>query len=153
MLQGPLPNTDWPFAGSWSGHRRLRWPWEGVEKGPSRIFWGSGPFVLHFLGSWLSFLEPPYVDAGGLSPNTWERLERLSSAWEQARLGIERERPQGTEPESGVVMNPTRRSQTPLAPNEVDAIRTARAHGESVLSICRRFDIHRVAVWEKTRTN
>ncbi|MDU4922670.1 recombinase zinc beta ribbon domain-containing protein [Dermabacter sp.] len=93
------------------------------------------------------------VDAGGLSPNTWERLERLSSAWEQAKRGGASKEPPAAEPDPGVVANPTRRSRTPLAPNEVDAIRTARANGESVLSICRRFDIHRVTVWEKTRTS
>lgn len=30
-----------------------------------------------------------YVDAGGLTPNTWQRFERLGSAWQQAKLGIE----------------------------------------------------------------
>lgn len=99
-----------------------------------------------------SFAEPVLiVDAGGLTPNTWKRLERLSSAWEQARLGIGRERPQGAEPESGVVTNPTRRARTPLGPEEVDAIRTARQNGDSVISICRRFDVHRMTVWTHTK--
>ncbi|MFV0252601.1 MAG: hypothetical protein ACK5H2_04625, partial [Beutenbergiaceae bacterium] len=31
------------------------------------------------------------VDAGGLKPNTWQRFERLGSAWQQAKLGIEDE--------------------------------------------------------------
>ena len=46
-----------------------------------------------------------------------------------------------------MVMNPTRRSQTRLSKSEVEAIRTARANGESVTSICRCFDIHRMTVW------
>ena len=91
------------------------------------------------------------VDAGGLSPNTWKRLERLSSAWEQAKRGLASHELASPEQGPGVVLNPTRRSRTPLTPEEVDAIRTARTNGESVVSICRRFNIHRVTVWEKTR--
>jgi len=91
------------------------------------------------------------VDAGGLSPNTWKRLERLSSAWEQAKRGLASQELAAPEQGPGVVLNPTRRSRTPLTPEEVDAIRTARTNGESVVSICRRFNIHRVTVWEKTR--
>lgn len=91
------------------------------------------------------------VDAGGLSPNTWELLERLCSAWEHAKPGIGRDEPLAAEPESGVVLTPMRRPRTPLTAEEVDAIRTARTNGESVVSICRRFNIHRVTVWEKTR--
>ena len=91
------------------------------------------------------------MDAGGLSPNTWARLERLSSAWEQAKPGIVSARPLVTEPEPGAVSNPTRRSRTPLTPEEVDAIRTARTNGESVVSICRQFDIHRMTVWTHTK--
>lgn len=91
------------------------------------------------------------VDASGLSPNAWERLERLSSAWEQAQLRVRREEPRSAEPKSGVVLNPARRSRTPLTPKEVDAIRTARRNGESVISICRRFDIHRMTVWTYTK--
>ena len=95
----------------------------------------------------------PRVDAGGLSPNTWERLERLSAAWEQAKPGIVSARPLVTEPEPGAVSNPTRRSRTPLTPEEVDAIRTARTNGESVLSIAKRFGVHRVTVWEQTKNS
>lgn len=91
------------------------------------------------------------VDAGGLSPNTWKRLERLSSAWEQAKRGLGSEGPQAPEPWIAVVTNPTRRSRTPLAPGEVDAIRTARTNGESVVSICWRFNVHRMTVWTHTK--
>lgn len=98
-------------------------------------------------GSKMSLL----VDAGGLSPNTWERIERLSSMWEQAKQGVGSERPRAGEPDFGVVFNPTRRSRTPLTENEVDAIRAAREAGETVTSIARRFEVHRLTVWERTR--
>ena len=91
------------------------------------------------------------VGAGGLSPNTWQRLERLSVAWEKSKSGIGREAPRAAEPDSGVVWNPTRRSRTPLTDMEVDAIRTARANGESVTSICGRFGVHRMTVWTRSK--
>ncbi len=91
------------------------------------------------------------VDAGGLSPNTWERIERLSSMWEQAKQGVGSERPRAGEPNFGMVFNPTRRSRTPLTENEVGAIRAAREAGETVTSIARRFEVHRLTVWERTR--
>ncbi len=91
------------------------------------------------------------VDAGGLKPNTWQRFERLSSVWKQAKLGVGEE-PRGVaEDEPGVVENPRRRARTPLTDSQVDAIRTARANGESVMSICRRFDVHRMTVWTHTK--
>jgi len=91
------------------------------------------------------------VDAGGLKPNTWQRFERLGSAWNQAKLGID-DKPQGAgEGEPAVIAKPGRRARTPLTESQVDAIRTARANGESVISICRRFDVHRMTVWTYTR--
>ena len=91
------------------------------------------------------------VDAGGLKPNTWQRFERLGSAWEQAKLGFE-DAPHGdTEGEPGVVANPRRRARTPLTESQVDAIRTARANGESVVSISRQFGVHRMTVWTHTK--
>lgn len=91
------------------------------------------------------------VDAGGLKPNTWQRFERLGSAWQQAKLGIEDEPESAVEDEPGVVANPKRRARTPLTESQVDAIRTARANGESVVSISRRFRVHRMTVWTHTR--
>ena len=91
------------------------------------------------------------VDAGGLKPNTWQRFERLSSAWNQAKLGIGDE-PQGAvEDEPDVVAKPRRRARTPLTDSQVDAIRTARANGESAVSISRRFGVHRMTVWTHTK--
>lgn len=91
------------------------------------------------------------MDAGGLKPNTWQRFERLSSAWNQAKFGIDEELEAIADDEPGVVTNPGRRARTPLNESQVDAIRTARANGESVVSICRRFDVHRMTVWTHTR--
>ena len=91
------------------------------------------------------------VGAGGLSPNTWKRLERLSSAWEREKRDGASEEPPAAEPDPGVVANPTRRSRTPLTEGEADAIRTAKATGESTMSIAKRFGIHRVTVWEHTK--
>ena len=48
-------------------------------------------------------------------------------------------------------MEPKRRSRTPLTAKQIDAIQTARNNGESVMSIARRFEVGRMAVWEKTR--
>ena len=97
------------------------------------------------------FGEHPWVDVGGLKPNTWQRFERLSSAWNQAKLRIVDEPDGATDDEPGVVANPRRRARTPLTEIQVDAIRTARANGESVISICQRFDVHRMTVWTHTR--
>lgn len=91
------------------------------------------------------------VDAGGLKPNTWQRFERLSSAWEQAKLCMGLESNGAADDEPGVVANPRRRARTPLTESQVDGIRTARANGESVVSICQRFDVHRMTVWTHTR--
>lgn len=93
----------------------------------------------------------PTVDAGGLKPNTWQRFKRLDTAWNQAKLGGDEEPCGNAGDEPGVVANPRRRARTPLTESQVDAIRTARANGESVVSICRRFDVHRMTVWTHTR--
>lgn len=55
------------------------------------------------------------------------------------------------EPEPGAVSNPTRRPRIPLAEAEMDVIRTARADGENVVSICRRFNVNRMTVWAHTK--
>ena len=91
------------------------------------------------------------MDAGGLKPNTWQRFERLSSAWNRAKLVLDDEPVGAAHDEPGVVANPRRRARTPLTESQVDAIRTARANGESVVSICRRFNVHRMTVWTHTK--
>ena len=91
------------------------------------------------------------VDAGGLKPNTWQRFERLGTAWEQVKIGLGDEPQEAVEGEPEVVANPRRRARTPLTDSQVDAIRTARANGESVVSISRRFGVHRMTVWTHTK--
>lgn len=92
-----------------------------------------------------------WVDLGGLKPNTWQMFEGLGSAWEQAKLGIGDGLGEATEEDPEVVANPRRRARTPLTEIQVDAIRTARASGERVVSICRRFDVHQMTVWTHTK--
>jgi len=54
------------------------------------------------------------VDAGGLKPNTWQRFERLSSSWNQAKLRFVDEPDGATDDEPEVVANPRRRLPTIL---------------------------------------
>lgn len=96
--------------------------------------------------------NPSSVDAGGLKPNTWKRVERLESAWGQAKRGVRNPESSPDEALLGIVTEPRRRAQTPLKDQEVDAIRTARDSGERVISIAWRFGVSRMTVWEKTRT-
>lgn len=91
------------------------------------------------------------MEAGGLKPNTWQRFERLSSVWNQAKLVLVDEPDGAADDEPGVVANPRRRARAPLTDGQVDAIRTARANGESVVWICRRFNVHRMTVWTHTK--
>lgn len=91
------------------------------------------------------------MDEGGLNPNIWQRFERLGSAWEQAKLGLDNESVSAAHDEPGVVASPRRRARTPLTESQVDAIRTARANGESVVSIYRRFNVYRMTVWTHTK--
>ncbi|WP_404313539.1 helix-turn-helix domain-containing protein [Agrococcus terreus] len=49
------------------------------------------------------------------------------------------------------VTEPSRPPKTPPTPEEVDAIRTAKANGESVRSIAERFGKHRSTVWRYTK--
>ncbi|UAL28368.1 hypothetical protein K8W59_10765 [Nocardioides rotundus] len=92
------------------------------------------------------------VAGGGPNRNSQRRLDRLVSAWEQGdRVGSDA--PRAVEEwEPGVISNPSRRNRTPLTAREVEAIQTARENGESVLSIAKRFNIHRMTVWEHTKT-
>lgn len=92
------------------------------------------------------------VAGGGPNRNSQQRLDRLVSAWEQGDRGGSDESCVVEQPDPEVVLNPSRRNRTPLTAREVEAIQTARENGESVLSIAKRFNIHRVTVWEHTKT-
>lgn len=91
------------------------------------------------------------VADGGPNRNSQRRLDRLVTAWEQGDQGRSEESQVVDEPDPGVVSNPGRRNRTPLTAKEVEAIQTPRANGESVLSIAKRFDIHRMTVWTHTK--
>lgn len=82
---------------------------------------------------------------------TVRRLDRLDSAWIQESPTPVASPALAFDEGFEVVENPSRRSRTPLTDKEVEAIRTARASGESVLSIAKRFNVHRATVWEYTR--
>lgn len=92
-----------------------------------------------------------WVDASGLKPNIWQRFERLGSAWIQAKRGTTDSARSTQADDFGAVSKPSRRTRTPLTDSEVDAIRTARVSGESVVSISRRFAVHRMTVWSHTK--
>ena len=92
------------------------------------------------------------VDSEVPNLNLMRRLDRLDSAWIQGSQPLEASQPLAFDEGFEVIENPSRRSRTPLTEKEVEAIRTARANGESVLSIAKRFEIHRATVWEQTRS-
>lgn len=71
--------------------------------------------------------------------------------WNQVRLGVYDTEAEQQEHDFDVVTEPSRPPRTPPTPEEVDAIRTARASGESVRSIAERFNKHRSTVWRYTR--
>jgi DNA invertase Pin-like site-specific DNA recombinase len=88
-----------------------------------------------------------------------EPIGTLNIAWnalfrvEQAKRGTPDTPTPVTEVGADVVLNPSRRTRTPLTDKEVEAIRTLRDEGESVLSIAKRFNVHRATVWEHTKTS
>ena len=81
------------------------------------------------------------------------RLDRLDSAWIQGSPTLQASPPLMFDEGFDVVENPSRPNRTPLTKKEVEAIQTARESGESVLSIAKRFGIHRATVWEHTKTS
>ncbi len=91
------------------------------------------------------------VQLVGLEPNELLRFERLETVWDQARRGVcdglAAQREQGFE----VVTEPSRPPRTRPTPEEVDAMRTAKANGESVRSIAERFGKHRSTVSRYTK--
>jgi len=91
------------------------------------------------------------VPLAGLKPNVQQRFERLEAVWNQARLGSYDSEAVQQRDEFDVVTEPSRPPRTPPTPKEVDAIRTAKANGESVRSIAERFNKHRSTVWRYTK--
>ncbi|WP_406708214.1 helix-turn-helix domain-containing protein [Tessaracoccus caeni] len=81
------------------------------------------------------------------------RLERRDSAWIRGSATLQVSPPLTFDEGFDVVENPSRRSRTPLGEKQVEAIRTARAGGESVMVIAERFGVSRMTVWQKTRNS
>ena len=92
------------------------------------------------------------MDAARIKRTDWERIERLSSSWDQVRSGVAGGTVVVESADSTVVRNPKRRARTPLTDAGVEAIRAAREGGEGVMVIAERFGVSRMTVWEKTRT-
>lgn len=68
------------------------------------------------------------MDVGGLKPNVWKRIERLSLAWERTRMDSFEENSEPVSPGSEVVTNPGRHTRTLLTIREAEAIRTGLLH-------------------------
>jgi len=94
-----------------------------------------------------------YVDAMGHYGNRRPRVERLVSAWNQGSGGVAAPVGKPDDPFIGASAEPRRRTRTPLTEAEVDAMRTARAQGVSVIVLARQFGVHRGTVWAKTRAS
>ncbi len=91
------------------------------------------------------------VDAMERCGNRRPRVERLVSAWSQGVHGDAESDGEPEDPLLGVSAEPKKRPRTRLTDKEVDAMRTARALGVSVVALARRFGVHRGTVWAKTR--
>ena len=83
--------------------------------------------------------------------NRRPRAQKLVSAWNQ---GLQRDSDAvGAADDAliGVSAEPKKRPRTRLTESEVNAMRTARANGVSVLTLAKQYGIHRGTVWAKTR--
>ena len=75
----------------------------------------------------------------------------MVSAWNQGVGGDAEPEGEVDDPLIGAAAEPKKRPRTRLTDEEVDAMRTARAQGVSVIALARRFGVHRGTVWAKTR--
>ena len=92
------------------------------------------------------------MDAMERCGNRRPRVERLVSAWNQGIRGDAEPECEADDPLIGASVEPTKRPRTRLTDEEVDAMRTARAHGVSVTALARRYGVHRGTVWAKARS-
>ena len=83
--------------------------------------------------------------------NKRPRVERLVYAWNQGTFGDAESEGEGDDPLIDASVEPKQRPLTRLTDEEVDAMRTARAQGVSVVTLARQFGVHRGTVWVKTR--
>ena len=83
--------------------------------------------------------------------NRRPRVQKLVSAWNQGSQRDDDAVDEADDALIGASAEPMKRPRTRLTESEVDAMRTARAHGDSVNALAKRFGIHRGTVWAKTR--
>lgn len=84
--------------------------------------------------------------------NRRPRVERLVAAWNPGSHEDADPAKEQDDPLIGASAEPKQRPRTRLTDEEVDAMRTARAHGVSVNVLARQFGVHRGTVWAKTRS-
>lgn len=92
-----------------------------------------------------------WVDPIDHHGNRRQRVERLTSAWNQRSDGGAEPAGEPDDPLIGASAEPKKRPRTRLSDSEVDAMRTARGQGVSVTALARCFGVHRGTVWAKTR--
>ena len=91
------------------------------------------------------------VDAMEHYGNRRPRVERLVSAWNQGTRGDTDPEGETDDPLIDASVEPKQRPRTRLTDEEVDAMRTARAQGISVIALAKQFGVHRGTVWAKSR--
>lgn len=91
------------------------------------------------------------VDAIGRCWNRRPRVQKLVSAWNQGPQRASDAVGEADDALIGVSAEPKKRPRTRLTGSEVDAMRTARANGVSVLTLAKQYGVHRGTVWAKTR--
>lgn len=91
------------------------------------------------------------VEAMERCGNRRPRVQKLVSAWNQGSQRDDDAVDEADDALIGASAEPMKRPRTRLTESEVDAMRTARAHGDSVNALAKRFGIHRGTVWAKTR--
>lgn len=90
-------------------------------------------------------------EAIGRCGNRRPRVEKVVSSWSH---GSRRNRDFEGETDDALIVasaEPKKRPRTRLTEKEVDALRTARAKGVSVLALAKLLGIHLGTVWAKTR--
>ncbi len=110
------------------------------------------PLHVHTAHSTLSGFESPVQDnTNERHGNRRPRVERLVFAWNRDIHKVADAEDGADDPLIGMSAEPSKRPRTRLTDKEVDAMRTARAQGVSVMGIAERFGVTRQTAWEKTR--
>ena len=91
------------------------------------------------------------VEAMERCGNRRPRVQKLVSAWNQGIRCTTNSEGEADDALIGAAVEPSKRPRTRLTDKEVDAMRTARAQGVSVMGIAERFGVTRQTAWEKTR--